>query len=316
MKIIVEMRYGSHLYGTNTDDSDLDFKGIFMPSKREIFLNKIPKSITMNTNNTNVKNSSDDIDKEFYSLHYFIKLALSGETVSIDMLHANEENILTTSDVWKSLVSNREKFYTRKLKSFAGYARKQAMKFSDKGKYLSSVKEVLSFLSKCDETIRLKDIWNTLPVFDNIVVKLKPDSHSKLCEYSVCGRRFQETSRIGYVIDALRKVESGYGNRARKAEEAGGIDYKALSHALRAVYQMKSILEIGTIVFPLKEADFLRAVKLGEIPYETILDNLDVGMLLVEELMKKSSLPEKPDVEFWENWLFETIEKEINKNFS
>src|SRR5574343_15084 len=100
MKIIVEMRYGSHLYGTDTEDSDLDIKGIFMPSKREVFLNKIPKSITMNTNNTNIKNSSDDVDKEFYSLHYFIKLALSGETVSIDMLHANEENILATSDVW------------------------------------------------------------------------------------------------------------------------------------------------------------------------------------------------------------------------
>ena len=30
--IIVLMKFGSHLYGTNTENSDTDLKGIYMPT--------------------------------------------------------------------------------------------------------------------------------------------------------------------------------------------------------------------------------------------------------------------------------------------
>jgi len=45
MNIIVKMKFGSHLYGTATVDSDLDYKGVFLPSKKEVLLGKIHKSI-------------------------------------------------------------------------------------------------------------------------------------------------------------------------------------------------------------------------------------------------------------------------------
>lgn len=38
MDLIVKMKFGSHLYGTNTEDSDVDYKGVFLPSKKEILL--------------------------------------------------------------------------------------------------------------------------------------------------------------------------------------------------------------------------------------------------------------------------------------
>ena len=31
MQTIMKSLYGSHLYGTNTADSDLDYKGVFLP---------------------------------------------------------------------------------------------------------------------------------------------------------------------------------------------------------------------------------------------------------------------------------------------
>ncbi len=71
MHEIVKMKFGSHLYGTATEKSDLDFKGIFLPSNREILLGKIPKSIKYDTGNDHSKNSPEDIDEEIYSLHYF-----------------------------------------------------------------------------------------------------------------------------------------------------------------------------------------------------------------------------------------------------
>lgn len=82
MKLIVKMKFGSHLYGTSTEDSDVDYKGIFLPGKREILLNHIPKCRSFSTGNDLVKNSPDDVDEEIYSLHYFIELACDGQTVA------------------------------------------------------------------------------------------------------------------------------------------------------------------------------------------------------------------------------------------
>ena len=76
MQLIVKTVFGSHLYGTDTPESDKDFKGIFMPSKKEIFLGKIPKSISESTKKgSESKNTAEDIDTEIYSLQYFIELA-------------------------------------------------------------------------------------------------------------------------------------------------------------------------------------------------------------------------------------------------
>jgi predicted nucleotidyltransferase len=38
MRIIVKMKFGAHLYGTATSDSDLDYKGIFLPTKEQLLL--------------------------------------------------------------------------------------------------------------------------------------------------------------------------------------------------------------------------------------------------------------------------------------
>ena len=69
------MKFGSHLYGTNTEDSDADYKGVFLPTKKEILLNNIPKCRNFSTSNGLTKNNPNDLDEEIYSLHYFLKLA-------------------------------------------------------------------------------------------------------------------------------------------------------------------------------------------------------------------------------------------------
>lgn len=45
MNKILEMKFGSHLYGTNTENSDMDFKGIYLPTAREIVLGTYKKTI-------------------------------------------------------------------------------------------------------------------------------------------------------------------------------------------------------------------------------------------------------------------------------
>ena len=57
MNLIVKMNFGAHLYGTATSDSDVDYKGIFMPTKDEVLLGRIPKSHSHSSGKEESKNT-------------------------------------------------------------------------------------------------------------------------------------------------------------------------------------------------------------------------------------------------------------------
>ena len=312
MKLIVKMNFGSHLYGTDTENSDKDYKGIFMPTKKQVLLGKIPKSYNEQTKKGNdTKNTSNDIDTEIYSLHYFIELACQGQTVALDMLHAPDNMIITSSLIWRNIVAQKEKFYTRNLKAFIGYARRQAAKYGIKGSRLNTAEQVIKYLKKLNENTQLLEVWDTLPQGEHIYY-LDQKTPNGLRQYQVVGKVFQETVRIGYVLPILEKFYNEYGKRAQLAAENKGIDWKAVSHALRAAYQTKQILTENTISFPLKEAPYLIQVKQGEKDYTTnVVPKLEGLMDEIEELVKVSTLPEKVNRKYWESFLIATIEDNL-----
>ncbi|MFA7204423.1 MAG: nucleotidyltransferase domain-containing protein [Candidatus Caldatribacteriota bacterium] len=314
VKIIVKMIFGSHLYGTNTENSDTDYKGIFLPTKKEIYLNNIPKSInTMTKKNNTEKNSSDDIDTEIYSLHYFLKLACEGQTVAIDMLHASDNMILESSDIWKEIVLNRQKFYTKNLSAFVGYARKQAAKYGIKGSRLEAMEKVINYLNQFDPDNWLdrQEIWNNLPTGEHIHF-LPANEKTKYQMYQVCGKKFLSHVKIENVINSLQRSYDEYGKRAQLAKQNIGVDWKAVSHAIRAAIQMTEIYTKGDLYFPLKQAELLRNIKEGKLDYETfVAPILEKLMDNVEELANKSGLPEKVNKKFWDDFLVNVIEKNI-----
>lgn len=323
-QVIMKCVFGSHLYGTELESSDKDFKGIFLPSIEEIFLGKIPKDIKQDTNkNPNSKNTKDDVDCQIYSLHYFLKLACEGQTEAMDMLHAPENMLLETSNIWKFIQQNREKFYTKNLKAFVGYCRKQAAKYCLKGSRLSDAKRVLEFfyeIKKIENKLIeenqnrisppkyiLRDVWHNLPEGEYIH-KLEPEKEGHPRLYQVCGKKLQETATIEYTIPIIEKFYKNYGERARQAERNENIDLKAISHAIRAAFQVIEIFENGNITFPLKNAEYIKAVKQGKLNYaKEIAPYLDSLMYKVEELNNKSKLPEKADVKFWDNFLIDVV---------
>ena len=310
-KIIVKMLFGSHLYGTNTSDSDMDFKGIFLPTKEQIFLGKIPKSYNNAKKKAEgEKNTADDVDVEMYSLHYFIKLACEGQTVALDMLHAPDNMIVEKSDIWDRIVENREKFYTKNLKAFVCYARKQASRYGLRGGRINAAQSVADYLKDYYPDAKMSDAWNFLPIIEHCyMIENTPQG---IRQYQVCGKIIQETARVGYVLDILEKFLSVYGKRAKLAAENKGIDFKAVSHALRAAYQVKQLLTENTITFPLKEAPFLREVKQGKLDYLTkVAPILESLMDEVEILSENSSLPTKPNRKFWDRFIIDTIESSL-----
>jgi hypothetical protein len=180
------------------------------------------------------------------------------------MLHAPQSVIIESSHLWDVLVEQRSRFYTKNLKAFVGYARKQAAKYGIKGSRLADVRRVTKFLEKTLErtrwetTLKLRDVWDHLPKGEHIhfhedVGKTEMDFTPK----------FQETARLNYVLPILAKFLTEYGVRAQQAEQNQGVDWKAISHALRAAYQVEELLQYGTMTLPSPLAPLLLSVKKG-----------------------------------------------------
>jgi len=312
LDLIVKMKFGSHLYGTTDEYSDTDYKGVFLVPKKEVLLGRIPGSYSFDTKKSGkAKNTKDDIDIEIYSLHYFIELALEGQTVALDMLHAPNNMIEYKTPIWDSIVWHKGRFYTKNLESFVIYARRQAAKYGIKGSRLNSARAIISILKSSKSDLKLRDIWDQLPKDLEHCYHLGSNK-SGIRQYQVCGKILQETIKINYALSIVEKFESEYGKRAQLAAKNKGIDWKAISHALRATYQIKELLTENTITFPLKNADYLLEVKKGRLHYQDeVAPKLEKLMDEVEELSSVSNLPAKPDRKFWEDFIVRIYENDI-----
>lgn len=315
MKTIVKAYFGSHLYGTSTPESDVDFKEIYVPHARDILTGNVKEHMSKNTNNTSSKNTKDDVDHELYSLKYFFKLAADGETVALDMLHTPQSLVVKSDlpDVWKYIQDNRSRFYTTNMKSYLGYVRKQASKYGVKGSRLAVLRQALKRSNEWGQyfdngaVIRLSHMKNVLPVGEFASwVETENEKTGKQTFYSLLDRKFQDTLTNKEFNAILVKLEENYGERARKAEANEGIDWKALSHACRGGLQLLEIYKTGDLVYPLQDAPFILDVKLGKHTFKTVQEFLEDIVDQVEhaaEQAAKNGMQQKVDMSFWDDFL-------------
>ncbi|EFE4843456.1 hypothetical protein CG521_001761 [Escherichia coli] len=315
MKTIMKSYFGSHLYGTSTPESDVDFKEIYVPHARDILTGNVKEHMSKNTNNTSSKNTKDDVDHELYSLKYFFKLAADGETVALDMLHTPPSLVVKSDlpDVWKYIQDNRSRFYTTNMKSYLGYVRKQASKYGVKGSRLAVLRQALKRSNEWGQyfdngaVIRLSHMKNVLPVGEFASwVETENEKTGKQTFYNLLDRKFQDTLTNKEFNAILVKLEENYGERARKAEANEGIDWKALSHACRGGLQLLEIYKTGDLVYPLQDAPFILDVKLGKHTFKTVQEFLEDIVDQVEQASEqaaKNGMQQKVDMSFWDDFL-------------
>ena len=121
----------------------------------------------------------------------------------------------------------------------------------------------------------------------------------------VCGKKYIHTWEVKQLTDALHKEIARYGKRTGDGETKG-LDTKSLSHALRVLVQLKELVIERNITFPLKDAEYIKAVKRG---FVTDVDEV-MGKIheLYEEcmgLLEQSDLPEQSDLSV----MFKSLEK-------
>lgn len=308
MNVIVKMKFGSHLYGTDTPESDQDFKGVYQAELSDIVLNRQKDSIVSSTGKDTGRNTKEDVDIEFKELRKFIKDAISGQTYALDMLYAPDDFILETSNTWKDLVKNRHRFLSNDMAPFVGYCRQQAGKYGLRGSRLGELLQVIEILKSKPAKDTIETVLQTDPnLFSNLeFVKFVNNINIKNPNeifLDVLGKKFSVRTMIKEILLSLEKMNNTYGGRARLAMENKGVDWKAISHAYRCMYQLRELKTTKNIVFPLKEASYLKRIKSGEIDYAYIQEEL---YCLMEEVVNMpSDLPEKADKNYWDKKILE-----------
>jgi len=308
---LAHMQFGSHVYGTNTPDSDMDFKAVFIPSTKDLLLQRATKvSRNRSTGNDRSKNQVGDIDVEEFSLHGFMKLACEGQTVAIDMLFVPEAFYTGSSNHWRIIVGNRDKLISRSIAPFVGYCRSQANKYGIKGSRMAAAKaavEVFQDMQTLPRPMagraRVIDFQHMIEdrLLDREHIEIESrynrEGH-EVKHLSVCGKLAPFTLPIEKALEMYQHLWQRYGERSRAAMNNEGIDWKALMHARRIQDQACELLDTGVITFPRHNADALLKIRLGERPYKEVAEEIENGMEQLDVAMESSKLPNSPDREW------------------
>lgn len=128
--IMFEAVVGSHAYGTNTETSDIDVRGIFCyPSKLKLNLEKLPSEIG--------QEHPEDI--KFYELEKYIHLIKDCNPNVIEYLYTPKDCIRYCDERMKYLIENRREFITaRAYHTFGGYAFAQIKKMRGQNKWINN----------------------------------------------------------------------------------------------------------------------------------------------------------------------------------
>jgi hypothetical protein len=321
MKTIFRTKFGSHLYGTNTATSDTDYKSVHIPEATDILLQRVKGSIgDKNTKSEGEKNCSEDIDDESYSLQRYLGLLSEGQTVSIDMLFAPDPEINTS--LWGLIKMNKDRLLTTKSASFVGYCRTQANKYGIKGSRVAAAKAASEFfldaLTIHGPLMKVGDLLIDAPEIVNEFTRIvsKETSPGKFESYFECCNRlvgFKNTLKEAAGI--FTKIYENYGERARKAQDNEGIDWKALSHAVRVANEAIELLKTSNITFPLENRGHILDIKRGYIPYERVADEIEKLLVEVEEASKVSVLRKEPDYAWIDSFVEEVYAGVIVKHW-
>jgi len=117
MYTIMRAIVGSQAYGTSTPTSDIDHKGIYAQTTRELVSFGYKEQIEISK------------DETLYEIRRFLQLIQSANPTVLELLYSPDDCILTRTPAYEILVRERHKFLTKGCaNSFGGYAIAQIKK--------------------------------------------------------------------------------------------------------------------------------------------------------------------------------------------
>lgn len=160
--IIYEVIVGSQSYATNTANSDIDKKFVYILPEDYILGTQYISQVEVNA------------DYVGYEIKRFLELIASNNPTLLEMLNSPEECILHKDPVFDYILERKDEFITKVCKdSFGGYARQQINKARGLNKKQNWEKEKVTrkdildfcYVIECEKSIPWK-VWNEYRDYD------------------------------------------------------------------------------------------------------------------------------------------------------
>lgn len=285
MNTIFRTLAGSHLYGTNTPESDIDHRGVLIPDVENMLgftgLDQIETRIP--------------IDSVTYSLKKFMQLASACNPNIVELLFAptQGETCIIVQPEWLDVLSIRDSFLSRKAKyTFSGYAHAQMERMKTHHNYMVG-------------DIPLNVVPEDFGAFKNAEGNYVWPSGVEQNAYSNAHNRW--TNYLEWVQNR---------NPARHELEAKyGYDTKHGMHLVRLITEGAELLTDGKITLPRPDANFLLEVKNGYFDYDQICQFAQDGDDRLTEIEAVSKLPFGPNLPVIEELMMYLYGREIEAWF-
>lgn len=322
-KKILKIRSGSYLYGTNTENSDQDYLGIYLNTKEEILGLQTSEELTENIESKaeNGRNTKDAVDCKYFELRKFCRLALKGNPTILEILFVNKENILEITKEGEELLSLRNEFLSKNIyNSFMGYAFSQKKKAFIKSENINHIERfynwINTFVSVKNSPISnmtFNDFYNAIKdksVFENHIKFYQNEHNDTMFQ---CGD-------LKFPINILiKKLKDSLKERLDKASwrKDGilqyGCDYKFMSHNVRLLLEGMEIIKTNNLILPLQYRELIKQIKLGKIENNKIIELMDK---YEDEfhLLKENNLPDNGNYKKINNFIIKTYFNYLKEN--
>lgn len=288
---------GSHAYGTNNENSDLDVRGCALNSKMEILTNQNFEQFV-----------NEETDTTIYSFNKLISLLCNTNPNTIEILGLKPEHYLYVHPIGQELLDNKKLFLSKKaINSFGGYANAQLYRLNQRAVRQVSQSELETHILKTIEhaSIDFPDRYFTMAK-DSIklyIDKAIQEGYDTeiFMDLNLSHYPLRDYASMWSELQSIVKSYSKVGKRNEKAIEHGKIG-KHMMHLIRLYMMCLDILEKEEIItYREKEHDLLMDIRNGKylderdqpIPefYEMVKnfeDKLDYAA-------KNTNLPDSPN---------------------
>lgn len=289
---------GSHAYGTNNENSDVDIRGVATRTKRSILTGSDFEQVV------NV-----DTDTTVYSLDKIVKLLCSCNPNTIEMLGLKPEHYIYLTDAGKKLIENRHLFLSKRaIHSFGGYANAQLRRLESKAARLVSQSQ--------QEAHILKSIEHASVEFKTMFFEVQGDAIKLYIDKSpredydteiFCDIALHHYPLRDYkgMMNTMGEIIKSYAKIGRRNEKAIAHDKlgKHMMHLVRLYLMCFDILEQGEIItYREKEHDFLMSIRNGEFldenrqPIEEFYKIVNEYEKKLDYLKEHTTLPDEVDM--------------------
>ncbi len=296
-KIILLGLGGSHAYGTNNEQSDLDVRGIALNSKEELLTARNFEQVDDSATDTTV-----------YSFNKMIKLLSGCNPNTIEILGLRPEDYLYLSDIGQELLQHKKMFLSRKAtQTFGGYAYSQLRRLDNKAARLTGQTEreqhILNSIMNASVTFPEKyfpydsgsiNLYLDTATQEDMELEIFMDinlTHYPLRDYKAMW------SEMHNIVKDYAKV----GKRNKNAIEKDKLG-KHMCHLIRLFLMCLDILEKEEIItYREKDHDLLMSIRNGDYlnanrqPIPEFFEMVDEYQKKLQYADENTSLPDKPN---------------------